>query len=213
MKIARVKCLKGRLALPSLGVTLLVGQEYEFTATQFQQSVELQKASQTKQISIQWRNPMSKKKITPRHITASRGGKTIPNNQHRPKVTQSNEALKQTIQNEVAQMKQELVGEIAKMLGGLTGGVNAEQMAEMINQAVASNMPTTITAQGGVQTPSQKSSVVDDDEPLYIPSDITNTGSIQGGSVSVESVSSDDTSLSDAASALRAMKKNRRNKK
>ena len=60
-------------------------------------------------------------------------------------------------------------------------------MAEMINQAVASNMPTTITAQGGVQTPSQKSSVVDDDEPLYIPSDITNTGSIQGGSVSVES--------------------------
>ena len=44
MKIARVKCLKGRLALPSLGVTLLVGQEYEFIATQFQQSVELQKA-------------------------------------------------------------------------------------------------------------------------------------------------------------------------
>lgn len=213
MRKVRVKCLKGRLAIPSLGVTLLVGQEYEFTATQFQQSHELQKASQTKQISVQWRNPMSKKKITPRHISASRGGKASPHRQHQPKVAQSNEALKQTIQNEVAQMKQELVGEIAKMLGGMTGGVNAEQMAEMINQAVASNMPTAITTQAGSVSPTQKSSVVDDDEPLYIPSDITNTGSIQGGSVSVSSVSSEDTSLSDAASALRAMKKNRRNKK
>ena len=212
MRKVRVKCLKGRLAIPSLGVTLLVGQEYEFTATQFQQSHELQKASQTKQISVQWRNPMSKKKITPRHISASRGGKASPH-RHQPKVNQSNEALKQTIQNEVAQMKQELVGEIAKMLGGMTGGVNAEQMAEMINQAVASNMPTAITTQAGSVSPTQKSSVVDDDEPLYIPSDITNTGSIQGGSVSVSSVSSEDTSLSDAASALRAMKKNRRNKK
>ena len=156
---------------------------------------------------------MSKKKITPRHISASRGGKASPHRQHKPKVAQSNEALKQTIQNEVAQMKQELVGEIAKMLGGLSGGVNAEQMAEMINQAVASNMPTAIITQAGSVSPAQKSSVIDDDEPLYIPSDITNTGSIQGGSVSVESVSSEDTSLSDAASALRAMKKNRRNKK
>ena len=211
MKIARVKCLKGRLAIHTLGVTLMVGQEYEFTATQFQQSVELQKAYQTNQISVQWRTPMSKKSVRPRHISASRGGKATPN-KHQPKVAQSNEALKQTIQQEVAQMKQELVGEIAKMLGGMTGGVNAEQMAEMINQAVASNMPTAITTQT-VNSQTQKSSVVDDDEPLYIPSDITNTGSIQGGSVSVSSVSSEDTSLSDAASALRAMKKNRRNKK
>ena len=152
---------------------------------------------------------MTKKTVRPRHVAASRGGKTSPRI-NKPKPTESNEALKQTIQQEVAQMKQEIVGEIAKMLGGLTGGVNPEQMAEMINQAVAANMPTAITTQG---TQNQQSSVVDEDEPLYIPSDITNTGSIQGGSVSVESVSSDDTSLSDAASALRAMKKNRRNKK
>lgn len=209
MKIARVKCLKGRLAIKSLGITILAGQEYEFTSTQFAQSVELQKASQTKQITVQWRTKMTKKTVRPRHVAASRGGKTSPRI-NKPKPTESNEALKQTIQQEVAQMKQEIVGEIAKMLGGLTGGVNPEQMAEMINQAVAANMPTAITTQG---TQNQQSSLVDDDEPLYIPSDITNTGSIQGGSVSVESVSSDDTSLSDAASALRAMKKNRRNKK
>lgn len=206
MKIARVKCLKGRLAIHSLGVTLMAGQEAEFTSTQFAQSVELQKAYQTQQVSVQWRTDMSKKSIPPRHITASRGGQKrttpIPNRRAEP----SNEALKQTIQQEVAQMKQELVGEIAKMLGGLTGGVNPEQMAEMINQAVASNMPK-VVAQGS--TP-QESSIRDEDEPIYIPSDITNTGTIQGGSVSVSSVSSEDTSLSDAASALRAMKKNRR---
>lgn len=103
-------------------------------------------------------------------------------------------------------MKQEIVGEIAKMLGGMTSGVNAEQMAEMINQAVASNMPTAVQSSSRVQG----SSKVEDDEPLYIPSDITNTGTIQGGSVSVSSVSSEDSSLEDAAAALRAMKKNRR---
>jgi hypothetical protein len=208
MKIARVKCLKGRLAIHSLGVTLMAGQEAEFTSTQFAQSIELQKAYQTQQVSVQWRTDMSKKSIPPRHITASRGKqkRTTPTPTPNPRVEPSNEALKQTIQQEVAQMKQELVGEIAKMLGGLTGGVNPEQMAEMINQAVASNMPK-VVSQGS--TP-QESSLRDEDEPIYIPSDITNTGTIQGGSVSVSSVSSEDTSLSDAASALRAMKKNRR---
>lgn len=203
MKVARVKCLKGRLNITSLGITLHAGQEREFTATQFSQSVELQKASQMNQISIEWRTPM-KKSLPPRHITATRRKQQQPN----PKPPQqSNEALKETIQQEVAQMKQELVGEIAKMLGGLTtGGVNPEQMAEMINQAVASNMPK-VVAQGSTR---QESSIRDEDEPLYIPSDITTTGTIQGGSVSVSSVSSEDSSLSDAASALRAMKKNRR---
>ena len=148
MKIARVKCLKGRLAIKSLGITLMVGQEFEFTSTQFAQSVELQKAHQTKQISVQWRTDMSKKPISPRHIAASRGGKTVPRKPTPTVTPQSNEALKQTIQQEVAQMKQEIVGEIAKMLGGLTGGVNAEQMAEMINQAVASNMPKAVAVQG-----------------------------------------------------------------
>ncbi len=208
MKIARVKCLKGRLAVHSLGVTLMAGQEAEFTSTQFAQSVELQKAYQTQQVSVQWRTDMSKKSITPRHITASRGKqkRATPTSTPNPRVESSNEALKQTIQQEVAQMKQELVGEIAKMLGGLTGGVNPEQMAEMINQAVASNMPKVVAQGSNVQ----ESSIRDEDEPIYIPSDITNTGTIQGGSVSVSSVSSEDTSLSDAASALRAMKKNRR---
>lgn len=211
MRIARVKCMRGRLSIPSLGITLLQGQEHEFTSTQFAQSVELQKASQVNQITVQWRTSMSKKQVRPRHVSASRGVKATPLKKPTPPAT-SNEALKQTIQREVAQMKNELVGEIAKMLGGMTGGVNAEQMATMINQAVASNMPSTITTSGKPQE-SSESSVIDDSEPLYIPSGITNTGSIQGGSVSVSSVSSDDTSLEDAASALRAMKKNRRKNK
>ena len=206
MKIAKVRCLKGRLLIKSLGITLLSGQEVEFTSTQFAQSVELQKAYQTNQISVQWRTKMSKKSVSPRHISASRGGKTTPHKQQPQRPAPSNEALKQTIQQEVAQMKQEIVGEIAKMLGGMTSGVNAEQMAEMINQAVASNMPTAVQSSSRVQG----SSKVEDDEPLYIPSDITNTGTIQGGSVSVSSVSSEDSSLEDAAAALRAMKKNRR---
>ena len=146
---------------------------------------------------------MSNKSVRPRFISASRGKKATPT--QNPKATQSNEELKQTIQREVAQMKQELVGEIAKMLGGLGGGVNAEQMAEMINTAVASNMPKTIQSQSNPHA-----SVVDDDEPLYIPSGLTNTGKIQGESVSVSSVSSEDSSIEDAASALRAMKKSRR---
>lgn len=202
MKVARVKCLKGRLNIASLGITLHAGQEREFTATQFSQSVELQKASQMNQISIEWRTPM-KKPLHPRHITATRRKQQQP----LPKPPPQQEDLKETIQQEVAQMKQELVGEIAKLLGGMTtGGVNPEQMAEMINQAVASNMPK-VVAQGSTR---QESSIRDEDEPLYIPSDITTTGTIQGGSVSVSSVSSEDSSLSDAASALRAMKKNRR---
>jgi len=211
MRIARVKCLRGRLSIPSLGITLLKGQEHEFTSTQFAQSVELQKASQVNQITVQWRTSMSKKQVRPRHVSASRGVKANPQKRATPPAT-SNEALKQTIQREVAQMKNELVGEIAKMLGGMTGGVNAEQMATMINQAVASNMPSTITTSGKPQE-SSESSMIDDSEPLYIPSGLTNTGNIQGGSVSVSSVSSEDTSLEDAASALRAMKKNRRKNK
>jgi hypothetical protein len=48
----------------------------------------------------------------------------------------------------------------------------------------------------------------DEEEPIYIPSDITNSGKVSG-TMSVESVEK-DSSVSDAAAALRAMKKKRR---
>ena len=51
----------------------------------------------------------------------------------------------------------------------------------------------------------------DEDEPIYIPSDITSSGKVSG-TMSVESVGT-DSSVTDAAAALRAMKKKRRKNK
>lgn len=48
----------------------------------------------------------------------------------------------------------------------------------------------------------------DEDEPRYIPSDITSSGKVSG-TMSVESVEA-DSSVNDAAAALRAMKKKRK---
>ena len=194
-----------------MNLTLIAGQEMVVTATQFKQSVVLQKAQQTNQIAVRWSTPMSKKSIKPPYVRHSRKPKkaTTPN----PQATKSNsqiseEVIKSTIQKEVAQMKSEIVGEISKLLAqGAT--LNAENLGQMINQAVQENMPKVVHSSSS----SSSDTGIVEDEPIYIPSDITNSGTIQGGSVSVSSVSSEDTSLDDATAALRAMRKNRRTKK
>ena len=76
---------------------------------------------------------------------------------------------------------------------------------QFITKSIQASIPT-----GVQQTPtSTVSKIEDDDEPIYIPSNITGSGIVSGSSMSVESISTDD-SVNDAASALRAMKKKRK---
>lgn len=105
-------------------------------------------------------------------------------------------------------MKQDIVGEIAKMMASQpqqASSVDLSEIGGLIADAVKNNMPKMVEAAKGT-----KVSEVEDDEPIYIPSDITTSGNIQGGAISVESTTTDDTSLDDATKALRAMKKRRR---
>lgn len=84
--------------------------------------------------------------------------------------------------------------------------MDMEALGKLITQSIQASLPV-----GGVAPAQQVQAtpIDEDDEPIYIPSNITGSGIVSGSSMSVESISTDD-SVSDAASALRAMKKKRK---
>lgn len=204
MKKGIVKCKRGRVFVSDLGFTLIAGQRREITSTQFAKSVVLQKAFQNQQIEIEWGVPMKKPPAPPFVGQSRKRGKIAPQQPIKKPVTE--ESIKATIKQEVAQMKQDIVGEIAKMMATQqASSVDLSAIGGLIADAVQNNMPKMVEAAKGSNV-----SEIADDEPIYIPSDITNSGNIQGGAISVESTTSEDTSLDDATKALRAMKKRRR---
>jgi len=123
----------------------------------------------------------------------------------------SEQSLKDIVQAEMAQMKQQIVqeisGELSSMLQQQGGAqMDMEALGKLITQSIQASLPV-----GGVAPAQQVQAtpIDEDDEPIYIPSNITGSGIVSGSSMSVESISTDD-SVSDAASALRAMKKKRK---
>ena len=105
--------------------------------------------------------------------------------------------VEQVVAEQITGLKRDLIREISQM----TPQFDPSQLGEIIKEALG--------GLGGVVAtqPSPQEQEVDGSEPLFIPSNITSSGNIQGNSVSVESVATEDNSLDSAAQALRAMRK------
>ena len=134
--------------------------------------------------------------------------KGVPKTSNTPQKVEggvSEQKLKEIVRTEVAQMKQQIVKEISGLIQQQTPQLDMEALGQLITKSIQASIPT-----GVQQTPTRTvSKIEDDDEPIYIPSNITGSGIVSGSSMSVESISTDD-SVNDAASALRAMKKKRK---
>ena len=87
-------------------------------------------------------------------------------------------------------------------------------MKKEILQEISNNPVQVVTQAASKETkpstPEPTQIWEDEEEPIYIPSDITSSGKVSG-TMSVESIGT-DSSVTDATAALRAMKKNRRKK-
>lgn len=217
MKRATLICKCPSYRISEINRTFYKGDQLEVSEIEYKKEY-LQNAIRLGVFSVMWKQecrmkkkPQAKKPApqpqkSPPFVRIKhppRGG--VPQKQSETQVSEA--AIRTVVRQEVSQLKKEIIGEVSNLLQQ-NNASNLEALTKTLSQVLA-NVPQGTPEPSKPQTPT---TVVEAEDPVYIPSDITNSGIVSGGSMSVESISTEG-SVTDAAAALRAMKKNRRNKK
>lgn len=213
MKKYVLTCRCQSYIVPEINRTFYLGETWVLSEKEYQKSF-VQRLIQLGAFSVEMQQECRMKKNPPKTkippFVRLRKGVTPTQPSSKPTDT-SNEALKQIVQEEMASLKRDIVKEVTSELSTLLNqqqpSIDMSQLGQMISQSIQSSLSNVSVPQQAQHT---QTKIDDEDEPIYIPSNITGSGIVSGNSLSVESISSDD-SVNDAASALRAMKKKRKN--
>ena len=196
--------------IPEINRTFYLGDNWVLSEREYNQPF-IQRVLQIGVFSVTVKQECRMKKLPPptKIPPFVKLRKGVPKTNNTPQKIESGvseQKLKEIVRSEVAQMKQQIVKEISGLIQQQTPQLDMEALGQLITKSIQASMPTGVSPQTSTR-PLHK--IEEEDEPIYIPSNITGSGIVSGSSLSVESISTDN-SVNDAASALRAMKKKRK---
>ena len=223
MKEAKVKCLCAQFTIKDLGVTLNQGQELWLTADQVRLSKDLKHGKRIGAVELHWKTRAQVTKPPPppnfRRLSPTPRGRPQVMPEEKVQIIHHHTTTNTLDPDEVAKrVKAAVAGEVAHQIGDLKdviANIVAAALAQKEGNIDQATLAATLEATlrmvlpqyQGVAAPSAAAAVKSED-PLYIPSGIVPEKT--KGKVEVQKASSEGTQVGDAAAALKALKKKRK---
>jgi len=231
MKEARVTCKIEQIKLPDMGITLVRGQEVWFGEREARRSADLNHARKIGAIDLRWETRCRvSKPPAPPHFRKLRPGVRKQIEPSRPEPAKPAPAPAPSVDLDLIgkQVKAQVAAEMARQMGQLEGqmetmrtdivsqvtaalsgqkGMDAEQMAAVLKATLEQVLPAHSAA---VAAPAAKGhATVSSDAPMFIPEGIVKETK---GKVKVQQATGSTGGLDDAAAALKALKRKKKDK-